>query len=99
MAKKNFQIAPKPSNAVSLEKIQAFEKGGAGNDQNPQIHKPANVVKGEPTKRLSVDLPLSTHLRFKSACSATNRKMVKEVEAFILMKTAELEKEAGITHN
>ncbi len=99
MAKKNFQTAPKPSNSVSLENIQAFERGGAGNDQNTQTHKPANVGKGEPTKRLSVDLPLNTHLRFKSACSATNRKMVKEVEAFIVMKTAELEKEAGITHN
>lgn len=37
------------------------------------------------------------HTRFKTACSATNRKMVAELQAFIETRTAELEDEAGIT--
>jgi hypothetical protein len=51
----------------------------------------------EPTKRLSLDLPVSTHTRFKTACSATNRKMVNEIQEFIERRTAELEAEAGIS--
>lgn len=48
----------------------------------------------EKTKRLSVDIANSTHLRFKTACSATGRKMTREIEEFILRRTKELEKEA-----
>jgi hypothetical protein len=51
----------------------------------------------EPTKRLSLDLPASVHTRFKTACSATGRKMVAEVQDFIARRIAELEREAGIT--
>jgi predicted DNA-binding protein len=51
----------------------------------------------EPTKRLSLDLPASTHTRFKTACSATGRKMVGEIQEFIERRIAELETEAGIT--
>lgn len=97
MAKKNFQSAPKPQTAVSLEDIEAFESGGAGHDTPSKTVKPANSPQ-EPTKRLSIDLPQTIHLRFKTACSATQRKMTKEIEAFILDRTAQLEKESGITH-
>jgi hypothetical protein len=38
------------------------------------------------------------HTRFKTACSATNRKMVAELQAFIETRTKELEDEAGISH-
>jgi len=51
----------------------------------------------EPSKRLSLDLPVSMHTRFKTACSATNRKMVSELQDFIERRTAELESEAGIS--
>jgi len=51
----------------------------------------------EPTKRLSIDLPASVHMRFKTACSATGRKMVSEIQEFIEHRTAELEDEAGIS--
>lgn len=97
MAKKNFQSAPKPKTAVSLEDIEAFENGGAGHDTPGKKITPANSTQ-EPTKRLSIDLPQTMHLRFKTACSATQRKMTKEIEAFISGRTSELEKEAGITH-
>ena len=61
---------------------------------------PAAAVKAktEPTKRLSLDLPQSLHTRFKTACSATSRKMVNEMQALIASRTEELEKEAGVTH-
>jgi hypothetical protein len=39
----------------------------------------------------------STHTRFKTACSATGRKMVGEIHDFIEQRIAELETEAGIT--
>jgi predicted DNA-binding protein len=45
---------------------------------------------------LSLDLPASLHRRFKTACSATGRKMVGEIEAFIEHRAAELEDEAGL---
>lgn len=96
MPKKNFKSAPKPQSALPDEYIEAFEKGGVGNDTPKKIIEPANTQ--EPKKRLSLDLPETTHLRFKTACSATRRKMTKEIEAFICKRTEELEKEAGIIH-
>ena len=40
------------------------------------------------TKRLSVDIPVSVHLPFKTECSATRRQMVAElgdwVEAYMI---------------
>jgi len=54
-------------------------------------------VPDEPTKRLSLDLPASLHTRFKTACSATDRKMVGELQVFIEQRTQELEEDAGIT--
>ena len=51
----------------------------------------------QPSKRLSLDLPAGVHTRFKTACSATGRRMVGELQDFIERRTAELEAEAGIT--
>ena len=96
MAKKQFNKAPKPGQSVPDEAIEAFEKGGVGKDTKKL--RVANSNKDEATKRLSVDLNPSTHLRFKTACTATGRKMVQEIEAFILERTSQLEKEAGISH-
>ena len=45
----------------------------------------------EPTRRLSVNLPESLHTRFKTACSAANRRMVREILGFIVRRTEELE--------
>ena len=94
MSKKTFSAAPKPKQPTD-DQILAFEKGGAGHDrastQTPSLRAE------EPTKRLSLDLPQSTHTRFKTACSATGRKMVAEIQAFIEQRTKELEEEAGIT--
>lgn len=94
MSKKTFLAAPKPSQLTD-DQILAFERGGAGHDTSPPVKSKPTVA--EPTKRLSLDLPKNTHLRFKTACSATERKMVAEVQAFIEQRTKELEEEAGTT--
>ena len=59
----------------------------------------ARTAKGraEPTRRLSVNLPESLHTRFKTACSATSRKMVGEIQDFVARRTGELEREAGLS--
>ena len=98
MSKKTFAAAPKPSQPTG-EEIEAFERNGAGHDRQPAPINPApNVATPtEPTKRLSLDLPASVHTRFKTACSATGRKMVGELQIFIERRITELETEAGIT--
>ncbi|MDE0421288.1 MAG: hypothetical protein OXK76_10455 [Gammaproteobacteria bacterium] len=53
-------------------------------------------LKQEPTKRLSLNLPESLHTRFKTACSATNRKMGNEIQRFVERRTEEIEREAGL---
>jgi len=94
MSKKTFSAAPKPKQPTD-DQILAFERGGAGHDR-PSVAKSA-PRREEPTKRLSLDLPQSVHTRFKTACSATGRKMVTELQAFIVQRTEELEEDAGIS--
>ena len=94
MSKKTFSAAPKPKQLTD-DQILAFEQGGAGHDTSAPAKPMAVPV--EATKRLSLDLPESMHTRFKTACSATGRKMVSEVQAFIEQRTKELEDKAGIT--
>lgn len=98
MSRKTFTAAPKPRQPTTDE-IETFEKGGAGHDRKPLVPVVSPVASSpvEATKRLSLDLPTSMHMRFKTACSATGRKMVAEIQTFIEKRTAELEKEAGIT--
>lgn len=95
MSKKTFSAAPKPKLPTD-DQIAAFEQGGAGHDKTTRPKAVTRVE--EPSKRLSLDLPQSVHTRFKTACSATGRKMVKELQDYIEQRTSELEKEAGITH-
>jgi len=98
MPKKTFTSAPRPRQP-SADDIEAFETGGTGHDRKIAPLVAATAVREieEPTKRLSLDLPASVHTRFKTACSATGRKMVGEVQGFITRRIAELEQEAGIT--
>lgn len=97
MSKKTFSAAPKPKQPTD-DQILAFERGGAGHDTTRAERPVAKAAAtDEPTKRLSLDLPASLHTRFKTACSATDRKMVGELQAYIEARTKELEDEAGIT--
>ena len=84
MSKKTFAAAPKPKLPTN-DQILAFERGGAGHDQTAP--KPVKVMDTEPSKRLSLDLPESMHTRFKTACSATGRKMVAELQTMIEQRT------------
>jgi hypothetical protein len=97
MSKKTFSAAPKPKQPTD-DQILAFERGGAGHDTK-RVSKPVAKASStdEPTKRLSLDIPAHLHTRFKTACSATDRKMVGELQAYIEARTKELEDEAGIT--
>ena len=97
MSKKTFSAAPKPKQQPTDDQILAFERGGAGHDTTRADKPVAKTMPDEPAKRLSVDLPASLHTRFKTACSATGRKMVGELQAFIEQRTQELEEDAGIT--
>lgn len=99
MSKKTFAAAPKPKQPTAND-IDAYVNGGAGHDRPAAKSAPAPVARAkvEPTKRLSLDLPTSTHQRFKAACGATGRKMVGEIQEFIARRTKEMEDEAGITH-
>ena len=95
MSKTFATKAPKPTQVKrpTPDEIAAFERAGAGHDQNPQTHKPTKVVntaKAEPMKRLSIDLPASKHTAFKTACSANNLKMAREIESFIDKRLREL---------
>ncbi len=98
MSKKTFTAAPRPRQPSDND-IEAFEKGGTGHDRQAAPQIAAAVVREveESMKRLSLDLPGTVHTRFKTACSATGRKMVGEIQDFITRRTAELEQEAGIT--
>ena len=101
MAQKNFTTAPKPTKQSMEKDIDAFERGGPGHDTATRhTGKPTAVQKTkiDPIKRLSLDLPESLHTRFKTACSATRRKMGNELRDFIAARTEELEKEAGVVH-
>lgn len=96
MSKKTFATAPKPRQPT-VDEIDAYEKGGAGHDQIAASAPTPEARPTERSKRLSLDLPESVHTRFKTACSATGRKMVSEIQEFIERRTAELESEGGIS--
>ena len=51
----------------------------------------------QPIKRLTLTLPESLHTRFRTACSATDRKMIPEIREFVARRTEELEAEAGLS--
>ena len=97
MSKKTFAAAPKPKQPTD-DQILAFERGGTGHDTKREVRPAPKSVSQEPTKRLSLDLPETLHRRFKTACSATSRKMVAELQEFIEARTAELEVEAKQNH-
>lgn len=97
MSKKTFSAAPKPKHQPTDDQIFEFERSGAGHDTMRPQKAAVKTTSDEPTKRLSLDLPASLHTRFKTACSAADRKMVGELQAYIEVRTKELEDEVGIT--
>ena len=57
---------------------------------------PPEAEHAEAAKRLSVNLPASLHTRFKTVCSATNRRMASEIASLVERRTKELEEAAGL---
>lgn len=98
MSKKTFSTAPRPKPPTE-EQLLAYERGGTGHDthrigsQTTEPVPPAGKI-----KRLSIDLPEHLHMRFKTACSATGKKMGDELKDYIDRRTTELEAQAGLNH-
>ena len=57
----------------------------------------SRTTNAESVKRLTLTLPESLHTRFRTACSATDRKMIREIREFVARRTEELEEEAGLS--
>ena len=98
MRKKSFQSVPKPK-LLTDEAMESFEKAGPGHAP-ALVGKPPrkNVKKAKthaPTKRLSIDVPVFVHRRFKTACRATSRQMFTELRHLIEVRMLELESEIG----
>lgn len=62
----------------------------AGRDEKSSNDGPASV------KRLSLNLPADLHIRFKTACAATDRRMMTELLRLVERRTEELEEKAGL---
>ena len=65
--------------------------------RNPLPASRGRGAEAESVKRLTLTLPESLHTRFRTACSATNRKMIAEIREFVARRTEELEDEAGLS--
>jgi hypothetical protein len=85
--------SPQTREPVSTE-VREHAKAETCNPVSPEIPEPANTeisIPAESVVRLTIDLPESTHLRFKAACALSRRTMVQEVRDFIERRTVELE--------
>lgn len=83
---KTFKAAPTPKKPTPAE-IAAFEAGPA-----PIAAKaPAKELARAELARLSVDLPVELHMRFKIACMRGRTKMTVELLEMIERRTIELE--------
>jgi len=69
---------------TNVEKKEATKEG---------MKIPTKVDRQEPIRRLSIDLPVSWHRRFKIACTKADKKMIDEVTDFIKRRTVQLEKD------
>ncbi len=82
---KTFKTAPTPVKQPTAEQVVAFVHGGAGKAK-------AAAATKEPTARLSLDIPVTLHTRFKVACARSRVKMTSEILDFIERRTQELER-------
>lgn len=93
MPKKMLSEPPTPKN-LTEEGLETFVTSGHGHDTRSEApNRVALQTMAEPTKRVSVDLPLSLHKRFKMACTATDRSMFGELLILVEHRTEELEKD------
>ena len=90
MSKKSFKTALKPDEKQTAEAIDRFVSSGPGKDSNSVKAEKQKTVNDESTKRLTVDMPKTLHLRFKSLCAQHDMKMNDEIRQFIEQRCAEL---------
>lgn len=91
MSKKSFKTAPKPDEKQTAEAIDRFVSSGPGKDSVSAKAETQKAVNDEPTKRLTVDMPKSLHIRFKSLCAQHDTKMNDEIRQFIEKRCDELQ--------
>lgn len=93
MSKKNL-AKPSARRQPTPDQITQFVHGGPGKDEETQ--KSANLETQSSVKekmaRLTVDLPRTTHRRFKLACVMADTKMNIELRRMIELRCAELER-------
>lgn len=90
MSKKSFKTAPRPEEKQTAEAIDRFVSSGPGKDSGSVNAETQKAVNDEPTKRLTVDMPRSLHLRFKSLCAQHDMKMNDEIRQFIERRCDEM---------
>ena len=85
---KSFKIIETPTRAApAADPVLAFVSRGQ------QIQHAVDQVLGKgPTARLSLDLPVELHARYKAACARARLKMTADLLGFIERRTDELEK-------
>ena len=84
---------PQPKRQPTPQQIDAYVKTGTGRDTDTQITVSTDSrisVKNE-ISRLTVDLPKTTHRRFKIACAVAGTQMNSEIRQFIERRSRELE--------
>lgn len=84
---------PHPRHQPAAQEINAYVEKGAGKDTEAQSSVLLSFqlsVKAE-VSRLTVDLPKTTHRRFKIACAVAGTQMNEEIRQFIERRSRELE--------
>ncbi len=79
MSKTPFRMPPKP--AEKAAQLDQWVTGGEG--ANAAIAAPKAERAGGKMARLTIDLPVDLHAKFKATCALKGTRMIDEVRAFI----------------
>lgn len=90
---KSFKTVDTPTRQPTAEQVVAFVKGGAKAQASADRITPEATPK-EGTARLSLDIPVNLHSRYKAACARQRVKMTPDLIALITQRTAELEQKS-----
>jgi hypothetical protein len=64
---KKIDFVPKPTSATSQRTADQWVMGGVGLTEG--VNTPKSKPPAEPIKRLTIDVPVSLHRRFKTQCA------------------------------
>jgi hypothetical protein len=78
MSKTPFRMPPKPA-----EKAVQLDQWVAGEGTNAATAAPKAERVGGKVARLTIDLPVDLHAKFKATCALKGTRMIDEVRAFI----------------